>query len=237
MEKKRIAQYKIIEQNLRESISVGHYKPGDMIPAEIDLASTYGVSRVTVRKALDNLTAQGLLQRVVGVGTFVKSQIVKEKVPQLLGFTDEITQMGMTPSTRVAAFELVRVPDQLCQTLQLEKDEMVYYIQRIRCANEIPFMLETTYMSARLFPDMSFKILSGSKYHYVEDTLGRKIAYSEHTVTPIMPSTEVIELFGLESEQPIIKVANTTYLENGQVLDFTELLYNSPKYQLRYIKQ
>ena len=127
------------------------------------------------------------------------------------------------------AFELIRVPDPLYQTLHIEKDEMVYYIQRVRCANGVPFSFETTYMSARLYPDVSFKILNGSKYHYVEDTLGLKIAYSDHTVTPILPSAE--------DDQPIIKVANTTYLENGQVLDFTELLYNSPKYQLRYIKQ
>lgn len=237
MEKKRMPQYKIIEQDLRESIAIGHYKPGDMIPAEAELVETYGVSRVTVRKALDNLTAQGLLQRVVGVGTFVKSQMVKEKQPKLVGFTDEITQMGMTPSTRVLAFELIRVPDSLYQTLHIEKDEMVYYIQRVRCADGVPFSFETTYMSARLYPDVSLKILNGSKYHYVEDTLGLKIAYSNHTVTPILPSAEVAKLFDLEDDQPIVKIANTTYLENGQVLDFTELLYNSPKYQLRYIKQ
>ena len=52
-----------------------------------------------------------------------------------------------------------------------------------------------------------------------------------------MPSAEVAKLFDLKDDQPIVKIANTTYLENGQVLDFTELLYNSPKYQLRYIKQ
>ena len=148
-------QYKIIEQDLRESIAIGHYKPGDMIPAEAELVETYGVSRVTVRKALDNLTAQGLLQRVVGVGTFVKSQMVKEKQPKLVGFTDEITQMGMTPSTRVLAFELIRVPDSLYQTLHIEKDEMVYYIQRVRYADGVPFSFETTYMSARLYPDVS----------------------------------------------------------------------------------
>lgn len=237
MDRKRVPQYKIIEKDLRDSISIGQYKPGDMIPAEIELASSYGVSRVTVRKALDHLTAQGLLQRAAGVGTFVKSQVIKEKVPQLLGFTDEITQMGMEPSTKVLAFELIKVPKQLYQILQLDKDEMVYYIQRVRYANGTPFILEISYMSTRLYPDISYKILNGSKYHYVEDTLGLKIAYNEHTVTPVMPSSELMDLFGLDENQPIIKVDNTTHLENGQILDFTEQFYNSPKYQLRYIKQ
>lgn len=237
MDRKRIPQYKIIEKDLRDSISIGRYKPGDMIPAELELAASYGVSRVTVRKALDRLTDQGLLQRAAGVGTFVKNQVIKEKVPQLLGFTDEITRMGMTPSTKVTTFELIKVPKQIYQILQIDKDEMVYHFQRIRYANGTPFMLETSYMSARLYPDISFKVLNGSKYHYVEDTLGLKIAFNEHTVTPVMPSSDLMELFALGENQPIIKVDNTTHLENGQILDLTEQFYNSPKYQLRYIKQ
>lgn len=237
MEKKRVAQYKIIEDELRESIRMGQYKQGDMIPTEAELMIGYGVSRVTVRKALDPLVAQGMLQRVAGAGTFVKNTFVKEHVPILRGFTDEITEMGMQPTSKVITFELMKVPDRLYRTLGIGKDEMVYYIQRIRYADGIPFVLETTHMSVRLYPDMSLKILNGSKYHYVEDTLGLKIAYSEHTVTPLLPSEEIAELFGLSPRQPIIRAANTTFLENGQVLDYTELTYNSPKYQLRYIKQ
>lgn len=237
MEKKRIAQYRIIEQDLRDSITVGAYKQGDMIPTELELSEAYGVSRVTVRKATDNLVAQDILQRVAGVGTFVKNAAIRAKVPGLMGFTDEITGMGMTPRTQVVAFQLMRVPDKLYHTLGLEKDDMVYHIERIRYANDIPFVKETTYMSARLYPGMSMEILSGSKYHYFEDVLGLKIAYSQHTVTPILPSGELRKLFSLPAQQPIVKVGNITFLENGQVMDFTQLLMNSPKFQLRYIKQ
>ncbi|MBO5035209.1 MAG: GntR family transcriptional regulator, partial [Oscillospiraceae bacterium] len=101
MEKKRVAQYKIIEDELRESIMMGQYKQGDMIPTEAELMIGYGVSRVTVRKALDPLVAQGMLQRVAGAGTFVKNTFVKEHVPILRGFTDEITEMGMQPTSKV----------------------------------------------------------------------------------------------------------------------------------------
>lgn len=237
MENKRVAQYKVIEQDLRESITIGHYKTGDMIPTEAELMANYGVSRVTVRKALDTLVAQDMLQRVAGAGTFVKNTFVKEHVPILRGFTDEITEMGMKPSSKVITFELMKVPDRLYRTLGIGKEEMVYHIQRIRYADDVPFVLETTHMSVRLYPDMSLKVLNGSKYHYVEDTLGLKIKYSQHTVTPLLPSEDIAELFSLSTQQPIIKAANTTFLENGQVLDYTELIYNSPKYQLRYIKQ
>ena len=92
-------------------------------------------------------------------------------------------------------------------------------------------------MSARLYPDVSVQTLRGSKYQYFEQVLGLEIAYSQHTVIPILPSEDIQELFGLSPQQPIVRVSNTTFLKNGQVMDHTTLLMNSPKYQLRYIKQ
>lgn len=237
MKTKRIAQYKVIENDLLEKIKIGYYKKGDMIPTELELSKTYQVSRVTVRKATDNLVAKGLLQRVSGVGTYVKNTSVKQKVPNIMGFTDEIIGMGMAPHTIVETFQLIKVPDNLTGTLGLEKDEMVYFIRRQRFADDQLFLLETTYMSARLYPDISIKILQGSKYHYFEKEKGFKIAYSKHIVTPIHPTKRIANLFGIAMDTPIIRIANTTYFDNGQVMDFTELTLNSPKYQLSYIKQ
>ena len=92
-------------------------------------------------------------------------------------------------------------------------------------------------MSCRLYPDISMQVLQGSKYQYFEQVKGMKIAYSNHTVTPLHPSREIADMFGISQDTPILKVANTTYLLNGQVMDYTELTLNSPKYQLTYVKR
>ncbi len=91
-------------------------------------------------------------------------------------------------------------------------------------------------MSSRLYPDISMQVLQQSKYQYFEQVRGMKIAYSDHTVTPIHPSKNIAEMFGISLDTPILRVANTTYLTNNQIMDYTELTLNSPKYQLTYVK-
>ena len=237
MAEKKIAQYKQIENDLLEKINLGYYKKGDLIPTELELAATYQVSRVTVRKATDNLVARGLLSRMAGVGTSVCHPSVTSNPTQILGFTDVMTAQGMIPSTRVTAFSLQKASANIASILNIEKDEPIYFIQRQRYCNDELLQLETSYMSARLYPDLSIEMLEKSKYHYFEQVKHMTIAYSHHTVTPIHPGKDVAELFGITSDTPIIKVANITHLENGQVMDYTELILNSPKYQLTYIKR
>ena len=237
MSEKKIAQYKQIENDLLEKINLGYYKKGDLIPTELELAATYQASRVTVRKATDNLVARGLLSRMAGVGTSVCHPSVTSNPTQILGFTDVMKAQGMVPSTLVTAFSLQKASANIASILNIEKDEPIYFIRRQRYGNEELLQLETSYMSARLYPDLSIEMLEKSKYHYFEQVKHMTIAYSHHTVTPIHPSREVAELFGITSDTPIIKVANITHLENGQVMDYTELILNSPKYQLTYIKR
>lgn len=237
MAEKRMAQYKQIERDLLEQINLGYYKKGDLIPTELELSGTYQVSRVTVRKATDNLVARGILSRVAGVGTFVCHSAVTQNPPPIQGFTDLMKEQGLAPSTKVDTFTLQKAPSNIASILGIEKEEPIYYIHRQRFGDGQLLQLETTYMSVRLYPDISIQILESSKYHYFEQEKGIKIAYSYHTVTPIHPTKQVAELFGITQDTPIIKAGNVTYLENGQIMDYTELILNSPKYQLTYIKR
>lgn len=92
-------------------------------------------------------------------------------------------------------------------------------------------------MSSRLYPDISIQVLKNSKYKYFEQEKGLKIAYSNHTVTPLHPSKRIAKLFDISLDTPILQVANTTWLTNGQIMDYTVLTLNSPIYQLTYEKR
>ena len=208
-----------------------------MIPTELELSNTYQVSRVTVRKATDNLVAQGLLTRVAGVGTFVRHPSVTLNPSSIQGFSEVMQEQGIKVRTEVPTFMVQNAPANIASILGLDTGEPIYFIERIRYADEKIFQFETTYMSTRLYPDMSMQILQHSKYQYIEKTKGLKIAYSNHTVTPLHPSKRIADLFDIPLDTPILRVANTTYLTNGQVMDYTELTLNSPKYQLTYVKK
>lgn len=232
----KIAQYKQIQNDILDKISTGYYKQNDTIPTELELAKTYNVSRVTVRRATDNLVAQGILLRTPGVGTFVNHNPTTQKIATLKGFTQEMLELGIKPSTKVHNFSLKKADDKIARKLNINTDDMIYYIERIRYGNDEPFVFEKTYMSVKSNPDISIKILEGSKYDYMEKVKNMKIDYSYHNTCPILPPKEIAELFNMDNQTPIIKIANTTFFEDGSILDYTELFFNSPKYQLNYIR-
>ena len=237
MPEKRIAQYKQIENDLLQKINLGYYKKDDLIPTEFELSNTYGVSRVTVRKATDNLVARGLLKRVAGVGTFVCHSSVTLNPSTIQGFSETMTNQGISVRTEVPTFTLMSAPANISSILRIEAGEPIYFIERIRYAGDAVFQFETTYMSSRLYPDISIQVLKNSKSKYFEQEKGLKIAYSNHTVTPLHPSKRIAKLFDISLDTPILQVANTTWLTNGQIMDYTVLTLNSPIYQLTYEKR
>ncbi len=237
MTEKRIAQYKQIENDLLQKINLGYYKKDDLIPTESELSATYHVSRVTVRKATDNLVAKGLLRRVAGAGTFVCRPSVAMIPSSIQGFSATMAKLGLSVRTDVLTFMLQKAPANIASILEIQPGEPVYFIERVRYGGEDILQFEKTYMSSRLYPDISVKILQGSKYQYFEKEKGLTIAYSNHAVTPLHPSPKIADLFAVSLDTPILRVANTTYLSNGQIMDYTELTLNSPKYQLTYQKR
>lgn len=181
--------------------------------------------------------AQGLLTRVAGVGTFVRNPSVTRNPSTVQGFSEVMLNQGIPVRTEVPTFMLQNAPANIASILGIETGEPMYFIERIRYADNNIFQFETTYMSSRLYPDISIQVLQHSKYQYIEKTKGLKIAYSSHAVTPLHPSKRIADLFDIPLDTPILLVANTTYLTNGQVMDYTELTLNSPKYQLIYVKK
>ena len=124
MPEKRIAQYKQIENDLLQKINLGYYKKDDLIPTEFELSNTYGVSRVTVRKATDNLVARGLLKRVAGVGTFVCHSSVTLNPSTIQGFSETMTNQGISVRTEVPTFMLMNAPANISSILRIEAHVM-----------------------------------------------------------------------------------------------------------------
>lgn len=235
--KYKTPQYKRIERDISEKISSGYYSVGNSLPTEQELGKQYGVSRVTVRKALDNLVAKDLLIRTPGVGTFVKqTPTYPTKKVDLFGFTAEMDAMGLKATTELEMFEVIRATENIAHLLEISEGDLIYHFRRRRSVNGRVLMLENTFMSVDKYPDISIKVLTGSKYQYFENVLGKKPASNEHRVFPILATEEVAEIFGIDVNTPIIRIANTTRFADGQIMDYTENTLNSPYYQLNYLK-
>lgn len=140
--------YKQLMKKLRGDISAGLYPIHSRIPSEQELCDSYGVSRVTVRKALAELTQEGLLARRQGKGTFVATPRIRKDLRDVNSFHDACRLMGMSAATRVIRAGLVNATEDDCQRLLCTPEDQVVEIVRVRLADDMPVMRETNHFPA-----------------------------------------------------------------------------------------
>ena len=155
--------YKQLMQKLRSDIQNGVYPVHSRIPSEQELCDTYQVSRVTVRKALAELTQEGLLNRHQGKGTFVGVPRIRKDLRDVNSFHDICRVMGSVPTTRLLHVQWVYPEETDARELNCEPGEQVLEIVRLRLADDIPVMLETNRFPAD-YGWLSEADLTGSLY-------------------------------------------------------------------------
>lgn len=180
--------YDLIEQNLRDLILRGQLLMGETVPSEWELADLYGVSRLTVRTALDNLTRQGWLIRRHGVGTFVAHPNVTEISPSKLSFTEQMRAIGRVPSSRLISLHVVEADVEVAAMLKLAQGEPVVEIVRVRLADGEPILLETSYLSQKRFPGLenATELISSSLYEWLASHYQTSVTMMDQTLEPVL---------------------------------------------------
>ncbi|HZJ07639.1 MAG TPA: GntR family transcriptional regulator [Nocardioidaceae bacterium] len=156
-------------------------RPDAAIPSERELMATFGVSRSTVRKAIDNLIADGLLLRIHGKGTFVSRPRLESRL-HLASFSQDMRRRGLTPSTGLLGIEATRPPAEVASALELDAEGMAWRIDRIRLADGQPLALENGWYPQALLPGLDRLDLSGSLYQVFDETYGFGIDSAEQTL-------------------------------------------------------
>jgi len=165
----RVPLYLQLKESLRSSITTGKLKAGDKIPTEVELSEKYNISRVTVRKAVSELVEEGYLVRKQGKGTFVQSQKIERKVVHLTSFTAACEAHGLKASSKTVKREIILPASNDKKRLQLEEDDQLLFIQRVRYADEQPLMLENNYFSFKKYKFLLEENLQGSIYQLLQD--------------------------------------------------------------------
>ncbi|BBA50235.1 GntR family transcriptional regulator [uncultured Fusobacterium sp.] len=236
MEDKKVSKYQLVESYIVEGIQSNHYKVNDILPTEAELSEKFNCSRVTVRQALSNLAYKGIIYRIQGKGSFVSKENTLKRSPLLKSFTEDILDMGKKPWSIVETFHITKVGEHIGRIMGLKPNEKIYYIERIRFADNDPILFEKTYMEISKHPEMSVKILEGSKYEYAKKQ-GMEISISYQNITPVFPPENIAEKLKISSKTPILKLSNVTYLSNGELFDYNELYMNTELYQLNIVKK
>jgi GntR family transcriptional regulator len=146
--------YAQVKSALQEEIET-RFRPGDILEGEADLEKRFGVSRITIRRALDELVSDGLIVRQQGRGTFVREQPIMQELPHLLSWSMQMRRKGYEPRTLSCEVELVEPGKELGALLQLEPGTRVVRIRRLRYANDEPICIMTNYIPEDLVPGLA----------------------------------------------------------------------------------
>src|SRR5271169_1684017 len=146
--------YHQLKERLVQKIGSGVWAPETRLPSERELCDLFGISRITVRQALDQLVAEGRLVRSHGRGTFVALTPVRKHLLPLEGFSEDMTARGLKPGARVVRFEPVPAPGPVARELQIAPGQQVIVLKRLRLADGSPMAVETVHAPERLFPGL-----------------------------------------------------------------------------------
>jgi GntR family transcriptional regulator len=177
--------------------------PDAPIPSERELMQMYDVSRATVRKAIDTLIVEGVLERAHGKGTFVARPRLESRL-HLASFSQDMRRRGLTPSTRLLAVEAAVPPDEARAALRLGPADRAWRLDRVRLADGEPIALERGWYPERLLPDLDRQDLSGSLYELFAATYGLRIDRAEQTLWSESAAGETARILAVPEHTPLL---------------------------------
>jgi GntR family transcriptional regulator len=204
--------------------------PGSAIPSERDLAEHYGVSRITVRAAVGQLVAEGLLTRAKGRGTFTARRRMDVQL-YLESFTDDMRRRGLTPTTEVLTCAEDVPPVEAATALGLLPGEPACRLVRLRHADGVPLVVERGWYSPRVVPDLDRHDLTTSLYTLIADTYGVQLDHAGQTVWAEGADPATAKLLGIRPGSPLLVFRRVSSSRGRPVEDMTSW-YRGDLYQV-----
>jgi GntR family transcriptional regulator len=225
--------YRQIASAITDEIGSGALRPGDRLPSEEQLSVWHGVARMTVRQALQELAAAGLVVRRHGLGTFVANPKIVRRVTGMSGFFDDLVARGIRPTSQVLEARTVPAGHALAERLGIPDDLPVVYLVRLRLADADPASLSSAYLDAALCaPVLRADLVNRSLYAILEQDCHLVLGYAEQRVEARGASREAARWLRVRTGSPLLYVERVTSLVDHRFLGLTETLYRSDRYAL-----
>lgn len=191
----QVAKYRQVESFIKDRIINGTYPVGTRIMTEEELVDHFGFSRMTINKALNNLSNDGFIERKPGKGTYVCATRVSKPTDSARSFTEDMKAIGLVAGSKLISYEVIRAHDkpEIAQRLKLSDDELLHYFIRLRTGNGKPIAISYNYVSAKILPAIDVKCLEQSFYAFL-DSQGIKREYQGTSYTAKLPTAEQQEL-------------------------------------------
>ena len=222
--------YRQLMQRIRADIASGVYPVHSRIPSEAELGESYQVSRVTVRKALAELTREGLLRRMQGKGTYVCAPRLKSNLKDVTSFHEACLMMGCTPGTRLISSGIVHVEEDAREALALQGHEAVEIV-RLRLADGSPVMLETNRFAPK-YVALLHEELTGSLYHLLSKQ-GIEAASGVHEISLCYATAQQAKLLDVEPGAALLQLNQVIYDQHGAPLHTSHQVIRGDRFTFR----
>jgi DNA-binding GntR family transcriptional regulator len=217
-----------VAQRLEELIESGEMPPGHQLENEISLADQLGLSRPTMRQAIQRLVDKGLLIRKRGVGTQVAHAPVRRQV-ELSSLYDDLERAHRHPRTEVLSFDEVPVPDEVAVALRLPAGSPVLAIERLRYAQDEPLALMHNYLPAGL-AEITPELLGTHGLYQILRAAGIQIRIADQTISARRATPSEIRLLHEVRGAPLLAMCRTAYDHSGRAVEYGSHVYRASRY-------
>ncbi|MEH7502598.1 GntR family transcriptional regulator [Neobacillus drentensis] len=215
-----------VKDAIIQLINDGEYKPNSQLPTEAEFCEKYGVSRTTVRTALQQLTMEGYVYRKRGSGTFVSGNKIKQILTTTVDhFSSQISMQGKKPLIKVLQLEVIPADDYLSEQLKIQEGEPVNVLERIRFVNEEPIQFETAYLPWYKTPAINKQGCEKSLYNLLETQFGLKINRTIESLELFIADQEAAEKLHICIGDPCFALDTFAYLQDGSTIEYSKTIY------------
>ena len=218
--------YAQLETTLASDIAAAILAPDSQLPPEDSLMARFGVSRTTVRKAVENLVARGLVEIRRGKGTFVTKPKIRQDLTQLSGFVEDMIALGRSPTAQLLDKRAVPASKTVAQHLGVPLGAQVYRIERVRLADGVAMSFDETYLPLEIGEKVAGDDLEAEPiFALLEGKYDLPLIEAEYQLEAVTADEHVAQALGIEIGSPIFLIERTSYSEGQRPVDYEKLYY------------
>lgn len=232
--KTNIPLFEQVKEDIKKKIKIGRYPSGSKIPTEIELIKEYNVSRITIRRAVEELCKDGFLEKNQGRGTFVKPQKIFRKIEHNVSFSTSCKINGMIPTALVTQRTVLTKNSAGRVNHSDLHDEAILYIQRVRFADDTPIMLENNYFPFEPYSYLLTEDLDGSLYDLLNEH-GVKIGCSQNSyIDAIKANATQAQLLNISTGDPLFLLYTEAYDIHNKLIYIGKEYIVASRYRFNY---
>jgi len=223
-------RYAQVEAVLASNIADGTLPPGSQLPTETALIERFGVSRPTVRRAVQNLVSRGLVEILRGKGTFVTRPKITQELTALTGFVEDMQALGRNPTARLLDKQVVAADKAVAHHLALPAGSLVVRIQRVRLADGEPVSFDETYLPREIGAKVVTNDLEVEPiFSLLEQKYHIPLVEAEYRLEAVSAEPLVAEALGVETGSPLFLIERTSYRAGSRPIDYEQLYYRGDR--------